>query len=70
MTDREWVQLYASDAEQALRALLSQYHGVAAVVARRVLPGRPQDAEECVNDAFFGVWKQTLHQSTAHLYFP
>lgn len=57
MTDTEWISLNRADPQEGLRALLLRHHAVAAALARRILPKRPQDAEEVLQDAFLYIWQ-------------
>ena len=55
MEDEQIVQLFFSRAEQAIQELDRKYGTVFYAIAHRVLNNR-QDEEECVNDAYLGVW--------------
>ena len=55
MTDEEIIDLFFERSERGITELAKK-HGVAAHrVAYRIL-GDPEDAEECVSDAYLGVW--------------
>ncbi len=55
MDDSYIIELFFERSEQAITAL-SQMHGAfLSSVARGILDD-PQDAEECLNDAYLGVW--------------
>ena len=71
MEDEQIVQLFFSRAEQAIQELDRKYGTVFYAIAHRVLNNR-QDEEECVNDAYMGVWNtipparpNPLHSSTS-----
>jgi len=53
--DHEIIALFYARSEQAIAALADKYGGLCARVARNIL-NDPQDAEECVNDAYLGAW--------------
>lgn len=55
MEDNEIVDLFFERSEQALTELGNKYGKVCKKVALNIL-NSPQDAEECVNDAYLGVW--------------
>jgi RNA polymerase sigma-70 factor (ECF subfamily) len=40
-----------------LREAIRQYGGLVSLVVSRILPGLPQDVEECVADTFANIWK-------------
>lgn len=55
MKDQEIVQLFWERSPQAITALEETYGLQLRRLAGNILPN-PQDAEECVNDAFLGLW--------------
>lgn len=55
MTDTEIIDLFFSRSEQAIEALDREHGRAVAHVVRNIL-GNDQDAEECVNDTYLGVW--------------
>ena len=55
MDDTAIVQLYWDRDERALSVTAEKYGGYCAAIARNIL-GSPEDAEECVNDAFLLAW--------------
>ena len=55
MKDDQIIALFFARSEQALTELDRKYGTVCGAVARNILKN-PQDAEECVNDAYLGVW--------------
>ena len=55
MTDEEIINLFFERSEQAIDELAKQHGGAVTRVARNIL-GNEQDAEECVNDTYLGVW--------------
>lgn len=55
MEDREIIDLYWARDEAAIPATQAKYGGYCHTIARNLL-GRPQDAEECVNDTWLAAW--------------
>ena len=55
MKDEQIIALFFARSQQALTELDRKYGAVCSAVARNILKN-PQDAEECVNDAYLGVW--------------
>ena len=55
MDDAKIVQLYWDRDEQAIPATAEKYGSYCAVIAGNIL-GNPEDAEECVNDAYMCAW--------------
>lgn len=55
MEDREIIELFFARAENAISKLSDKYGSLCFRVANNILNNR-QDAEECVNDAYLGVW--------------
>ena len=55
LEDREIIDLFFERSERAIRELDSKYGKAVKAIAGNVLRDR-QDAEECVNDAYLGVW--------------
>ncbi|MGN0473608.1 MAG: RNA polymerase sigma factor [Acutalibacteraceae bacterium] len=55
MDDSEITNLFFSRSERAVSALEEKYGMLCLYVARNIL-GDPTEAEECVNDAYLGVW--------------
>ena len=53
--DDQIIALFFARSQQALTELDRKYGAVCSAVARNILKN-PQDAEECVNDAYLGVW--------------
>ena len=60
MGDRELLQLLREDPEQGVRRLMEQYAGLvySIVNGRAGSVAAPQDAEECVSDVFFEVYRK------------
>ena len=56
MDDSEIIELFFERSEKAISELSSKYGGVCMNIAQNVL-GNYQDAEECVNDTYLGVWE-------------
>lgn len=57
MTDQELLELLRQKPEEALAALADRYASLAAAVAGRILPGRPQDIEEISADVLVTLWQ-------------
>lgn len=55
MDDKKIIDLFYERSEQAIVELSDKYGPVCASVANNILNNR-QDTEECVNDAYLGVW--------------
>lgn len=55
MQDTEIIALFFARSEQAIAELAAKHGAVCRRVAENIL-GSAQDAEECVNDAYLGVW--------------
>ena len=55
MKDREIVELFWKRSPQAVDALAMAYGTQLRMLAGNIL-SNPQDAEECVNDAYLGLW--------------
>ena len=55
MEDREIVELYWQRSESAIAETESKYGTYCRYIARNILLDR-EDSEECVNDAYLGVW--------------
>lgn len=55
MDDSRVIELFLERSEKAISELSSKYGGVCMKIAQNVL-NNYQDAEECVNDTYFGVW--------------
>ncbi|MBR6872126.1 MAG: sigma-70 family RNA polymerase sigma factor [Ruminococcus sp.] len=55
MEDEKLIGLFFERSEQAIAGLSDKYGGLCMKLAGDILPDR-QDAEECVNDAYLGVW--------------
>lgn len=56
MEDREILLLLQSSPSEGLSEAVRKYRSYAAAIIGRVLRGREQDAEECLEDAFVSVW--------------
>ena len=57
MDDKHIIELYIARKEQAIKETEAQYGAFCFRIAMNILSIR-EDAEECVNDAYFSVWKQ------------
>ena len=55
MTDEKIIELFFERSEQAIEELGKKYGKVCHSISYNILNER-QDAEECVNDAYLGVW--------------
>lgn len=55
MDDRQIIRLFFERSEQAITELSRKYGDLCFKVADNIL-NDPQDAEECVNDAYLGAW--------------
>lgn len=55
MDDSKIIELFFERSEQAIIELSEKYGAVCTKVANNILNNR-QDTEECVNDAYLGVW--------------
>ncbi|MDE7229243.1 MAG: RNA polymerase sigma factor [Oscillospiraceae bacterium] len=55
LNDTEIIELFFERSEKAISELSSKYGGIVLKIAENVLHNR-QDAEECVNDTYLGVW--------------
>lgn len=55
MDDSKIIQLFFERSEQAIIELSNKYGAIFSKVADNILNNR-RDAEECVNDAYLGVW--------------
>ena len=55
MEDREIVNLYWERNSNAIKETASKYGGYCKAIAKNIL-GNNEDAEECVNDTYVGVW--------------
>ena len=53
--DDQIIALFFARSQQALTELDRKYGAVCSAVARNILKN-PQDAEECVNDTYLGLW--------------
>lgn len=56
MDDSQIIELFFERSEKAISELSSKYGGVCMKIAQNVLDNY-QDAEECVNDTYLGVWE-------------
>lgn len=55
LDDRKIIELFFERSEQAISELSNKYGYVCSKVAFNILNNK-QDAEECVNDAYLGIW--------------
>ena len=57
MDDKQIIELYFERNEQAIKETETKYGAFCHRIAMNIL-GIHEDAEECVNDTYFSVWKQ------------
>lgn len=62
MDDRQIVSLFFERSEQAIAELSEKYGDLCLKIAGNIL-NDPQDAEECVNDAYLGAWNSIPPQN-------
>ncbi len=55
--DAQLLMLLQADADAGLRAAMQAYAPLLKSICGRVLPHDPQDAEECMADAFVALWR-------------
>ncbi len=55
MEDNKIIELYFARDEQAISETDAKYGGLCRSVARNIL-GNAEDSEECLNDAYLGLW--------------
>lgn len=58
MTDQALLDTLRARPEEGMEALCAAYASLAAAVARRVLPDRPEDVEEAAADALLALWNR------------
>ena len=66
MEDARIIQLFRDRSEQAIAELAEKYGRLCCKVARNILRD-VLDAEECVNDAYLGVWNSVPPQEPSPL---
>ena len=66
MEDEKIIELFFERSETAIEALSKKYGKLCLHLAGNML-GQPQEAEECVNDAYLGVWNAIPPQRPQHL---
>ncbi len=59
MEDRELLDALRAHPEEGLWALTQKYGALISAVVRRILPGDPQDAEECAADVLVRIWRDS-----------
>lgn len=55
LEDERIIELFSARSESAIEAMDGKYGGLCRTLSRRIT-GSERDAEECVNDAYLGVW--------------
>lgn len=63
MEERELALWIVEDAEAGLRAAMERYAPAVKGILCRILPGCPQDVEECMADVFVALWKNARQLS-------
>ncbi len=66
MNDTGIIELFFERSEKAISELSAKYGGITFKIAENVLHNR-QDAEECVNDTYLGVWNSIPPQRPSSL---
>ena len=66
MDDRQIIALFYERSEQAIAELSKKYGDLCFKIAINILSD-PQDAEECVNDAYLGAWNSIPPQNPTPL---
>lgn len=66
MEDNEIINLFQARSEQAITELSKKYGAICTKIAENILKNR-LDAEECVNDAYLGVWDTVPPQNPSPL---
>ena len=66
MEDQQIIELFWQRSEEAIAALDWKY-GQALRAFSQHITGSPHDAEECVNDAYLGVWNSIPPKTPQHL---
>ena len=66
MSDEEIIELFFERSEQAISELAEKHGSAVRRVAFNIL-GNPEDAKECVNDTWLGVWNSIPPQRPAPL---
>ena len=61
MEDKRIIDLFFARSELAIEALAAKYGALCSRIAENIL-GDSMDAEECVNDAYLGVWNSVPPQ--------
>ncbi len=64
MTDTQIIELYWSRDESAISCTAQKYGGYCKSIARNILRSE-EDAEECVNDTYWGAWRAIPPQRPA-----
>lgn len=62
LDDQKIIELFHARSEQAIMELSNKYGAVCTSIANNILNNR-LDAEECVNDAYFGAWNSIPPQN-------
>lgn len=67
MEDEEIIKLFQTRSEQAITELSKKYGAICTKIAGNILKNS-LDAEECVNDAYLGVWNTVPPQNPSPLF--
>lgn len=62
MDDKRIIELFLQRSEQAVSEISAKYGAISIKTAYNIL-GNHEDAEECVNDAYLGVWNSVPPQN-------
>ena len=62
MEDQQIIRLFFERLEQAITELSRKYGALCFQIADNILDD-PQDAEECVNDAWLGAWNSIFEKA-------
>ena len=66
MEDEKIIEMFFDRSETAIEELSKKYGRLCLYLANNIL-GQPQEAEECVNDAYLGVWNSIPPQRPQYL---
>jgi len=66
LEENQIIQLFNERSEKAITELSNKYGFLCKSIAENILKNK-QDSEECVNDAFLGVWNSIPPQNPSSL---